>query len=475
MQKPVFVYAASAFFLSAVAAAVALQQWWWMLLPVALLSGLWAFEKPVLLFYVLLFSIPWSVEHQFSNGLGTDVPDEPLMLLTAVTTLLLIIYNHKTIHQKLALHPLLLLLFLQLAWTACTIVTSTHPLLSLKFFAAKSWYLFSFVLAPLLLLDTKEKLKKATFILCFSMMAVVLVSLMRHAGTGFSFSSVNDSLAPFFRNHVSYSALLICIIPLLIFFLKFAAPHRKPFISILIFISLAALYFSYARGAWAALATGAIAYGLLKKKALLLAYFAVLIFTTSAVFYLQQADRYLKYAHNYNKTIFHTDFSDHLVATYQLKDMSTAERFYRWVAGAHMVRNSWRTGMGPNTFYPDYRSYAVPLFKTWVSSNEEHSTVHNYFLLLLIEQGVVGLLLFLVLLGVAFYNAQRLYHAAAAPFWKSAMAAVAVILVMICTVNFLSDLIETDKIGSIFYVCLAVLAMADKKIRRETSLLAAHV
>jgi O-antigen ligase len=43
-------------------------------------------------------------------------------------------------------------------------------------------------------------------------------------------------------------------------------------------------------------------------------------------------------------------------------------------------------------------------------------------------------------------------------------------LVMICTVNFLSDLIETDKIGSVFYICLASLVVADIKTKSKSPL-----
>jgi O-antigen ligase len=42
--------------------------------------------------------------------------------------------------------------------------------------------------------------------------------------------------------------------------------------------------------------------------------------------------------------------------------------------------------------------------------------------------------------------------------------------VMTCTVNFLSDLIETDKIGSVFYLCIAALIVADRQTKNETQL-----
>jgi O-antigen ligase len=97
-----------------------------------------------------------------------------------------------------------------------------------------------------------------------------------------------------------------------------------------------------------------------------------------------------------------------------------------------------------------------------VSNNEEHSTVHNYSLLLVIEQGVIGLLLFLATIGLAFRQAEKIYHQATDPFHKRTAAALVAILSMICTVNFLSDLLESDKVGPLFYLCLAVLIFMER-------------
>ena len=63
-----------------------------------------------------------------------------------------------------------------------------------------------------------------------------------------------------------------------------------------------------------------------------------------------------------------------------------------------------------------------------------------------------------------FYTAQRMYHRTDDIFWKNTVAAIAAILWMIVTVNFLSDLIETDKVGSVFYLCIATLVIADRQI-----------
>ena len=131
-----------------------------------------------------------------------------------------------------------------------------------------------------------------------------------------------------------------------------------------------------------------------------------------------------------------------------------------------MIKDNRITGYGPNTFYDNYKGYAVPAFKTWVSDNEDHSTVHNYFLLIAIEQGIPGLLFFIVLLGAMLYYAQYLYHRAKDLFYKTTAITIGVMVTMIIVVNFLSDLIETDKIGSLFFLCLATLVVTDINSRK---------
>jgi O-antigen ligase len=415
-------------------------------------------------FYLLLCSIPWSVEYSFSSGLGTDLPDEPLMFLTAAIAICMAAFQYRKIIAARRMHPLLFLLLLQLLWLVLTVVLSSYFTLSAKYFAAKTWYVLAFVTMPVFLWQEKKVLTTSVVVLAVSMILVTAVTLLRHAALGFTFSTVNEALKPFFRNHVNYSALLVFMLPLQLAFLQQAKSRNIRLLVLLsFFITLPALYFSFARGAWLALLTGASGYWLIKKRWLVKSFLLAVIFFTATVFWLKQNDRYLQFAHHYQSTIFHQNFEEHLVATYQLKDLSTAERFYRWVAGIRMIDDSWQTGFGPTTFYRHYKGYTVPAFKTWVSRNEEQSTVHNYFLLLIIEQGAIGLILFVLLLGMLFWYAQKIYHRTNSKFWRTSVAAVACILVMECTVNFLSDLVETDKAGSVFYLCLAMLVIADRK------------
>lgn len=461
-------------FLSALAFALLLDNYFLLAIPFAAILFYAGWLNPSLVFYALLFSLPFSFEYNFNSSLGTDIPDELLMLLTAGLYLLYAIVNRRTISTQIRKHPLVFLLTLLLSWMLVSILFSTHLLISVKYGLAKGWYLGAFVLAPVLVFTGKSAIAKAARLLASAMLAVVLISLVRHGFSGFRFATINEALSPFFRNHVNYSAMLVCLLPL--WFAFFHLTKNKTYrrlIVVVIVLMLLALFFSYARGAWLALVTGALAFVLIRKQKLVLAYLLLLVLAAGMVLWLRQDNNYLRFAHNYQRTIFHKDFGEHLVATYKLKDVSTAERFYRWIAGVRMIKDQPLTGFGPNTFYENYKPYGVPAFKTWVSDNPEHSTVHNYFLLTVIEQGYPGLFFFLLLLGAMLWYAQHLWKRVKDSFYKTTAMVTGVILVMIITVNCLSDLIETDKVGSLFFLCLSMLIVTDLRTAKEQTSVAA--
>jgi hypothetical protein len=158
---------------------------------------------------------------------------------------------------KILSHPLLLLLILLIVWMLITVIFSTHPLISVKFLLAKTWYVGAFVLAPLLLFGQKKAIIIAARSLVAAMLNVAAVALIRHSEQGFSFATINDAVYPFFRNHVNYSAMLVCIIPVLFaFFIRAKTGNHKLTAGLFIVIVLAALFFSYSRGVWLALIVG---------------------------------------------------------------------------------------------------------------------------------------------------------------------------------------------------------------------------
>ena len=444
-------------------------QWVYLLLPFVFFLFYIGWQSFSFVYFLLIASIPWSTEIYFGDSMAMNFPDEPLMLLASalfIATLFYLKGNSKLIDWR---HPLLWLAGLHFAWIILTASFSTNFIISLKYTLAKGWYIIAFLLFPLLFIQNKIQIKRIALLFSISLFVITLVILAKHAMDDFLFMRINNAVTPFFRNHVNYSAMLVCSLPLWFAMYRLNNDNGilKKWIIVVIIIILGALIFAFSRGAWLAIITGAIAYILIRYKILWQTFVAGILLTTAFIFWLKSEDRYLGFAHDFKTTIFHTDFKEHLAATYQLKDVSTAERFNRWIAAVRMVPESPLVGVGPGTFTNNYKSFSIPAFKTWVSDNEEKSTVHNYFLLLITEQGWPGLFFFLLLLTAVFYYAQYFFHRLQDLFYKEMILAVASIMVMIITLNFLSDLIETDKIGSLFFSCIAFLIIAGRQVKKE--------
>ena len=319
---------------------------------------------------------------------------------------------------------------------------------------AKLCFIVPFTCGSYLLLDQADTRRKAFTMLAIPMIILAVVTVSRHALSGFSFAEVSNVSAPYFRNHVNYGALLVCTLPMVWMLHRIT---RNPWWTLGLFILLHALYFSYSRGAWLALPVGMLTVWFMRKRLLVYVMLWVLVGVTAVSIWLIQDNRYLKYRPDYSSTIYHAALGDHIEATYAMKDLSTAERFYRWIAGWRMAEAHPLAGVGPNHFYPAYRSYTVAAYRTYVSDNPERSTVHNYFLLLLSEQGFPALILFVGLLFTMFAYAQNAYHRSTNDENRFLLQALTAMLAMIVILISLSDLIEADKIGSLFYIIAGLL------------------
>ncbi len=421
------------------------------------------------LFWLLILALPLSSELNITASLGIDFPDELCMMLLTGLVILKMIHQPKWFPSNLSREPLFLILICIMAWACISACFASNSLLSLKFILARIWYIVPFVLMPQLVLHSQTRIKKLVLFLLIPMFFVVMQTLVRHAWYGFSFIDIKKTVFPFFRNHVNYSSMLVCLLAPA-FALRFLTPkeHKyRKWISIAILISLIGLFFSYSRGAWVALIVGVVFAFLMEwnwvKKISIIAISVILL----AGSWLFVDYHYMRFAPDHDHTIFHTDFSEHIAATINLKDVSNAERFYRWVAGFRMFVEKPVTGFGPNNFYNNYRPYTLNSFETWVSDNPEHSTIHNYFLLTLTEQGIPGLLLLVLLWVGMLFRLQYIYHKLQDPFYRMVTITVAVILAMILSINFMSDMIETDKIGSLFWLCLGFVFVVNRKLAEE--------
>ena len=446
-------------------ASAALLQLPTLLLPALLAVGLLvAVVEWRWVYYLLFFLLPFSQEISLFGGLSMDVPSEPLMLvLTAcVGGSLMLGVGRLPRHEWR--HPLLVVLALMFLWTALDTAFSVATFKSVKYLLAKVWYIAPFLLGTLLIVRRPADTWRFVAVYAAGACLSVFYVVSRHATKGFSFADINWALHPFFRNHVIYATMLALLVP----FVWFAGrATRQAGVrlawQVVLGILLFGLFTSYTRASILSLPIAGLFYWVMRLRLMRVLLLAVAVGTTLTVTYFASGDNFMEYAPNYERTIFNgKNFEKHLEATYKMQDVSGMERVYRWVAAARMIADKPLVGSGPATFYPEYKRYTVKSFRTYVSDNPEKSTTHNYFLLQLAEQGIPGFLLFIILVATGLLLAERLYHRSQhRPEVRRVVLAATLSLVVIVFHLTLNELVEADKIGPVFFVCLALLVRAE--------------
>jgi O-antigen ligase len=191
------------------------------------------------------------------------------------------------------------------------------------------------------------------------------------------------------------------------------------------------------------------------------------VFTFIAIFFvgkfITNQNHYLTYTPSTN-TVSQHEFGDLIDATLKAEDVSSMERIYRWIAAIHMIGEQPIVGFGPNSFVENYQNFTVFIFETWISDNEERSGVHNYFLMTAVEQGLIGLAIFVSLILAIFIWGEKVLHDLNG---NQKLLAQAVLLSMTALlVNLLfSDMIEVDKTGSFFFLNIALLVLLSRNFR----------
>lgn len=421
------------------------------------------------IFFLLLFCIPLSTEIILPNGFGTDLPTEPLMVGLMAVFFLYTLRHSGEMKGDFFRHPITLLLLLHLGWIIISAMQAGNILVSVKFLLAKTWYITTFYFVAGLLLRTENDARALFWCIFIPLMLTIFITLARHAPYGFTFESVYHVLHPFYPNHVIYAAIMAVFVP----FVWFARFWYRPFswtwfllIGALL-VLLLAIQLSYTRAAYAAIFFAIGGYYMIRWRLTKMALVLATIAAIGIVWYLATDERYLSLAPNYERTITHTDFNNLLEATYQLEDISTMERVYRWVAAFQMINDRPVFGFGPGNFFNYYKNYTVTSFRTYVSDNPEQSGVHNYYLMTLIEQGYVGLIVFVSFIFFALLYGEQVYHQTHDAGRKRMVITALLAILVILALQLINDLLESDKIGPFFFMSLAILVNADLANRRK--------
>lgn len=469
-ERNVVIAAIAVFFLSLAGAFLAEEP----LLCLAPLAFLLAYQllinyKPV--FFLLLLSTPLSLEFYFDSGLSTDLPTEPLEVILMFTFIFYVLLRKENISKEFLNHPITIILGVHFIWMIIATIFSQDIAISLKYMLAKTWYITVFYFLASQVIKEPANFRAAFWCLFVPTLFVVLYTLNNHYKYNFAFSEVNKTMYPYFRNHVNYAVFLALVLPFVMLARTWYSKYtwQKILLNLGVVLLIIAIYLSYTRSAWLSVIAAVICYFLIQRNMLRQAVIAAVAGVLIFIALMFHDNKFLQYAPDYKKTIYHGNFSDHMESTMTLEDVSSAERIYRWIAASNMIKERPLIGFGPEQFYSNYKEYTVNKFVTYISRNDEHSTVHNYYLEVTVEQGLPGLVIWLSFLVTILFCGQTLYLKAKEKQDKFFIMAVILSFITILVNIALSDLIEADKIGTLFFLNIAMLVNMSIYLRKKES------
>ena len=418
-------------------------------------------------YFFLMVMLPCSIEYYFPNGLATDLPTEPLMVGLMFVTIALLLFKKSSLPKGFLSNPLIIVLLLHLFWIFICALNSDKPVFSFKVFLSKLWYFAPFTLLTGIVMRKGADVKKWFWCIFTPLTVLIIITLLRHGIIyHFSFQEVNKCVSPYFRNHVNYAAMMSVFFPFVLWaaswYRKDTFTHKLLLFCIVLYV--VAVYFSFTRTAMLAILGMIPFYFIVKWRMMRVMVLGAVFFGTIGLSWLFYDNHYLKFAPDYEETIYHDDFGSHLTSTFAGKDVSGMERVYRWVAAARMAHDRPYMGVGSGNFFNYYKSYTVSDFETYISDNEERSTVHNYYLLMLAEQGWIGLIIFLLVTFTVFVYGEYIYVKMQSREDKRAVMILLLVMFSIIINLLLSDMLESDKVGPFFFMVIAMLALFDLKV-----------
>lgn len=417
------------------------------------------------IYYITLFFLPITMEIELPGGFGSDIPTEPLVVGLMLIFILKSLQDKHWKWRAILRHPLIWILLLHYFWILITTLLSDLFIVSLKYLLAKTWYIVVYVFLTLQIVKREHDIKKIFWLVFFPLLLGSLYVIYKFRAYGFAFENVNEPMPPLYRNHVGFGAILAVFFPMVVLALTWYKRFtwRWMFVMGGLLWFLLSIQLSYTRTAYVALALAFAAYFIIQLRLVKYAIGFSTILIIGFVAFLLNDNKYINFAPNYESTITHHEFDDLINATYKLQDVSTMERVYRWVAGYHMVEDKWLFGFGPGNFYTFYRGYTEAAFKTYVSSNPDRSSVHNYFLLVFTEQGVFGFLIFILLTFALLIKGEIIYHQTPKnnTLRRSVVMVTLLIFIIIDAFLLMNDMIEAAKVGAFYFISIALLVKMD--------------
>lgn len=456
------------------AAAIYLENFFVSALPLILLIVVLAFLALDKLLLGIVFLVPLSVPlKEFIPNLeiGMNLPTEPILFGILLVFIFKIIQERNFDHRILY-HPVSLAIYFNVAWMFVTTISSTMPVVSIKFLIARIWFLVAFYFLATQLFREEKNMNRYLWFYIAGLTIVIIYTITRHLGYGlFNQKAAHWVMSPFYKDHTSYGAILSMFIPILLGLStsdKYSL-NRKLVIWFLSSLFIFAVVFSYTRAAWVSLLGAFVIWVIIKlrikfKWLALIGILGLIIlfsFRTQILLELEQ-----------NRQDSSKDLKEHVKSISNVSsDASNLERINRWASAIRMFQEKPFLGWGPGTYMFQYAPFQMSYQRTIISTNAaDLGNAHSEYIGPLSESGVFGMLSILFIVGITIYTAIILYVKLKNRHLKILVLSSLIGLITYYLHGFLNNFLDTDKASAPFWGFTAIIVAIDVYHRKKEEL-----
>jgi len=439
-------------------------------LPFVLIIALLALFNFDKLLYLVVLSAPLSLPlSELVHGLPINMflPTEPL-LFGILLIFILKSFGSDRLDKEILIHPVSLAIYLSLGWIFITSLTSTMPVVSLKFFLSRIWFIVGFYFLAVKLFESGKNIEKFIWFYTVPLIIVIFYATYRHLGYGlWDKQAAHFVVDPFYNDHTAYGAAVAMYIPFLFgfSFTKKYSPWAMFFVRLALGIVFMALILSYARAAWLSIMAAMVIWIIMRLKIrfrpLFLTFISillvVLVFQNQILMYLER-----------NNTESSANLTDHLTSVSNISsDASNLERINRWSCAIRMFEDKPFFGYGPGTYMFNYAPYQLKIDRTIISTNSgDGGNAHSEYLGPMAESGFMGLVYVLLLMIVVIYTAIKTYSRTADKRLKTLVMSALLGLITYYLHGIMNNFLDTDKLSIPFWGFTAIIVAIDIYTRK---------
>ena len=424
-----------------------------------LLLYVYALDKVLLL---VVFLTPLAIPYRdYQFNLGASIPTEPLLLGVLIWVLLRLIYRND-FDKRILRHPMSLAIYFSLIWMFITSLSSELPVISLKYFLSRLWFVIPMYFLMTLMFKEQKRVRWFLWLYIIPLIIVIGYTLYNHALWGFTEEPGHWVMTPFYNDHTAYGAILAMFIPVAIglFMLPGQKKGLRIYVLITVLILLIAVFFSYSRAAWVSLTAvlGLLVLLLLKIRfrTIFVAFCGLLV-----LFFTFQTQILMKLEKN--KQDSSSNILEHVQSISNISsDASNLERINRWKSAIRMFDERPVVGWGPGTYQFLYAPFQNAKERTIISTNAgDRGNAHSEYIGPLAESGIPGLLAVLGIVLASLITGFRVYRHS--PDRKTRIIALSVSLGLITYYihGLLNNFLDTDKASVPFWGFIAILVALD--------------